>query len=137
MGKRKRRRSRCVNEACGKQFRHSNPSAKTCSDTCRQRVSRTRRKAREDADREERWKRIRANALAQLREREAERLAVQAVGQARRAAAIAEQKEPEPTPRPRKRKRKVGGLGPLYDPPPVTIVIRTPRQAPMTPLNKR
>ena len=48
MTKRKTRRSRCASDTCGKQFRHADPNAATCSPACRQRVSRINRKAEQE-----------------------------------------------------------------------------------------
>ena len=66
MKNRKTRRSRCASDTCGKQFRHADPSAATCSPACRQRVFRIRRKAKQ---KRERWETVERAAAALLKRR--------------------------------------------------------------------
>ena len=80
MTKRKTRRSRCASDTCGKQFRHADPSAATCSPACRQRESRKERKAKQERERREKYQRMAAvflkrTALAKAEQDAAERSA--------------------------------------------------------------
>ena len=137
MTKRKTRRSRCASDTCGKQFRHADPNAATCSPACRQRVSRISRKAKQEKrERAEKYERM-AAVGKQMALAEAER---QAAEQERQAAARQAEEErrrsqpqPKPAPEPDDRGRGwvgIGGLGPLEEPV-QTITIST--KPPLTP----
>ena len=133
-------RSRCSNPTCGRQFRHADPSAKTCSPACKQAAYRARRKeaAELEAERQEfertvKYKRI----LLEVRRREAERQA--AAREAEQEAVDDLDHPPEPAPpRRRKRKRSIGGLGWADEPAePRKLVITVRPHYQMTPLHRR
>ena len=85
MTKRKTLRSRCASDTCGRQFRHADPSAATCSPACRQRVSRISRKAeQEKREHAEKYERMAAAVGKRDALEEAER---QAAERERHAAA--------------------------------------------------
>ena len=78
MTKRKTRRSRCASDTCGKQFRHADPNAATCSPACRQRVSRISRKAKQEKrEHDEKYERMAAAVGKQMALAEAERQAAE------------------------------------------------------------
>ena len=80
MRKRKMLRSRCSNSTCRRQFRHADPSAKTCSPACKQSVYRARRKeaAEREAERQEFERTVKyKQMLLEVRRREAERQAAE------------------------------------------------------------
>ncbi len=80
MRKRKVLRRRCSNSTCRRQFRHADPSAKTCSPACKQAVYRARRKEQEEqeAARQEFERKVKyQQILLELRRREAERQAAE------------------------------------------------------------
>ena len=142
MTKRKTLRSRCASDTCGRQFRHADPSAATCSPACRQRVCRIRQKAKKEAVRSEKYARFFATAqkeqaIAKAEQEAAERgrhaAARQAEEERRRS-----QLQPKPAPEPDDRGWwvGVGGLGPLEEPK-QTITISTKPPVIPTPLGRR
>ena len=142
MTKRKTRRSRCASDTCGKQFRHADPSAATCSPACRQRVFRIRRKAKQERERRElyvlfmaarRKQQALAEAEQQAAERELQAAARQAEEERRRS-----QPQPQPTPEPDDRGRgyMLGGLWMSTEPERTITISMDPPVRP-TPLYRR
>ena len=136
MKKRKTRRSRCASDTCGKQFRHADPSAATCSPACRQRVFRIRRKAKqEERERSEKYERMTAAVRKQAALAEAERQAAarQAEEERRRS-----QPQPQPAPEPDDRGRgyMLGGLWMSTEPERTITISMDPPVRP-TPLYRR
>ena len=146
MSKRKVHRSRCINPTCGKQFRHADPSAKTCSSACRQAVCRARRKeeaeleaARQEAEQVAKWERIKLEVRRQHAERQA------AAREAEQGAVDDLDHPPLPPRRKPKRKLCLSGfcgicdrcLRPFaYETEPQKIKIIMRPHYPMTPLNR-
>ena len=141
MTKRKTRRSRCASDTCGKQFRHADPNAATCSPACRQRVSRISRKAKQEKrERAEKYERMAAvgkqmalaEAERQAAERERQAAARQAEEERRRS-----QPQPKPAPEPDDRRGWVGigGLGPYEEEKQIITIPREPSYIP-TPLGR-
>ena len=142
MTKRKTLRSRCASDTCGRQFRHADPSAATCSPACRQRVCRIRRKAKQERERWEMVVRLRAarrkeQALAeaerQAAERERQAAARQAEEERRRSQP---QPKPAPEPDPRGEGRMIGGLWTSTEPEQTITITMKPHYHP-TPLYRR
>ena len=136
MKNRKTRRSRCASDTCGKQFRHADPSAATCSPACRQRVFRIRRKAKqEERERSEKYERMTAAVRKQAALAEAERQAAarQAEEERRRS-----QPQPQPAPEPDDRGRgyMLGGLWMSTEPERTITISMDPPVRP-TPLYRR
>ena len=142
MTKRKTLRSRCASDTCGRQFRHADPSAATCSPACRQRESRKERKEKQQRELRERYLRIAAvvrkrqaiaEAERQAAERERHAAARQAEEERRRS-----QPQPQPAPVPDDRGQgfMLGGLWTSTEP---KLTITIPMKAPFhpTPLNRR
>ena len=108
----KTERRYCDYQPCGKLYRYSNPRSRTCSDSCRTRLSKANRRQRE-------------TVLSPRYQRIADHLA---------AAMPVETPVPAPvpvavpveTPAPRRR--------PLPPAEPTIVTIRLPKRAPMTPL---
>ena len=142
MKNRKTRRSRCASETCGRQFRHADPSAATCSPACRQRVCRIRRKAKQESDRRETYVRMAAALLKQQALAKAEQQAAERERQAAARQAEEERRRSQPQPKPapepddRGRGRMLGGMW-MSTEPERTITITMPDRAPMTPLGRR
>ena len=142
MKNRKTRRSRCASETCGRQFRHADPSAATCSPACRQRVCRISRKAKQEREHREKYQRIAAALLKRTALAKAERQAAERERQAAARQAEEErrrsQPQPQPAPEPddRGRGRMLGGMW-MSTEPERTITITMPDRAPMTPLGRR
>ena len=131
MTKRKTRRSRCASDTCGKQFRHADPNAATCSPACRQRVSRISRKAKQEKrEHDEKYERMAAAVGKQMALAEAERQAAERERHAatRQAEEERRRSQPQPKPAPKPDDRRgwvgIGGLGP-YEEPVQTITIPT------------
>ena len=126
----KRHRSRCAAEDCRKLYRHADPRSQTCSDACKQRVYRARKKAAAlfaeeqlEAERQDKWDRVRASMQAAARrERQVE---------SNRQPAPAPAPAPSHTTAPPARTRYTH-FQPL-EPPAQTIYIKKPRP-PMTPI---
>ena len=136
MKNRKTRRSRCASDTCGKQFRHADPSAATCSPACRQRVFRIRRKAKqEERERSEKYERMTAAVRKQAALAEAERQAAarQAEEERRRS-----QPQPQPALEPDDRGRgyMLGGLWMSTEPERTITISMDPPVRP-TPLYRR
>ena len=143
MKNRKTRRSRCASDTCGKQFRHADPSAATCSPACRQRVFRIRRKAKqEERERSEKYERMTAAVRKQAALAEAERQAAERERQAAARQAEEErrrsQPQPQPAPEPDDRGRgyMLGGLWMSTEPERTITISMDPPVRP-TPLYRR
>ena len=142
MKNRKTRRSRCASDTCGRQFRHADPSAATCSPACRQRVCRIRRKAKQERERRERYVRFMAafrkqQALAQAEQQAAERERQAAARQAEEERRRS-QPQPKPAPEPDDRGRgmMLGGMWMSTEPERTITITMDPPVRP-TPLYKR
>ena len=142
MKNRKTRRSRCASDTCGRQFRHADPSAATCSPACRQRVCRIRRKAKQERERREMFARFMAarrkqQALAKAEQQAAERERQAAARQAEEER-WRSQPQPKPAPEPddRGRGRMLGGMW-LSTEPERTITITMDPPVRPTPLYRR
>ena len=151
MGKRKDKRNRCANTRCGRQFRHADPRAKTCSPACRSVASRARQKekaeieaARQEAEREALLKQQREQWLLAIERREAQREAEErAAREAERQAAerqAAEREVEDDPPRKRRRRKRVHSLhclcGCRREPEKREIVIQMKPHYKMTPLHR-
>ena len=89
MKKTKTLRRRCENEACRKLYRHADPRAAFCSQACKQRVYRARKKAAAQAEQEQGEAKLHgkyAHMLEQSAERERQ---------------VEAERQPPPAPRPR------------------------------------
>ena len=142
MRKRKMLRSRCSNSTCRRQFRHADPSAKTCSPACKQAVYRARRKeaaeleaARQEAERAEKYRQI----LIAVKRRDAERQAAEREVVDDLDHPPEDDPPPEPVPLRRRRKR----VHPWYclcgckrEPETREIVIQMKPHYQMTPLHR-
>ena len=100
MTKRKTRRSRCASDTCGRQFRHADPSAATCSPACRQRVCRKKRKAKQERERREKYQRIAAVVLKRTALAKAEQDAAERERHAAARQAEEERRRSQPQPKP-------------------------------------
>ena len=142
MKKRKTRRSRCASDTCGRQFRHADPSAATCSPACRQRVCRISRKAKQEREHREKYQRIAAALLKRTALAKAERQAAERERQAAARQAEEErrrsQPQPQPAPEPDDRGRgyMLGGMWVSTEPEQtITITMKAPVRP--TPLSRR
>ena len=136
MKNQKTRRSRCASETCGRQFRHADPSAATCSPACRQRVSRINRKAKQERERRDKYQRIAAaflkrTALAEAERQAAERERYAAARQAEEERRRSQpQPQPAPAPDPRGEGRMIGGLWTSTEPKQTITITMKPHYHP-------
>ena len=127
MKKTKTLRRRCENEACRKLYRHADPRAAFCSQACKQRVYRARKKAAAQVAQEQNEAKLSAMAAAMMEEtaeRERQVLANRQPAPAPRTPAAPPPPAPEPWP--------YTHFQPL-EPPAQTVIIRY-RPPYMTPL---
>ena len=134
MNKPKRLRRRCASEDCRKLYRHADPRAAFCSQACKQRVYRARKKAAAQVAQEQ---------LEAERQAKASAMSVRMVEQAaERERQVESNRQPAPAPRPTTAPPPptptpwpYTHIQPL-EPKKQTVTIKVPNRFPGTPLRR-